>query len=173
MGMDVYGKAPTAPTGEYFRNNVWWWRPLAAYVCEGAPDITSACQYWQSNDGDGLNAAESLRLADALEAEITSGRCAEYAARHETALACTPKPVCRWCQGTGVRRDRIALEAGQHLRPIPTDDPSHPRAGQIGWCNGCDGTGHEEAPEAMYPFSVENVQEFVVFLRASGGFAIW
>lgn len=24
MGMDVYGKAPSSQTGEYFRNNIWW-----------------------------------------------------------------------------------------------------------------------------------------------------
>jgi hypothetical protein len=29
MGMDVYGKEPKSDKGEYFRNNVWWWRPLA------------------------------------------------------------------------------------------------------------------------------------------------
>ena len=30
MGFDVYGKDPDpgSGSGEYFRNNVWWWRPL-------------------------------------------------------------------------------------------------------------------------------------------------
>lgn len=32
MGMDLYGKKPLNPVGEYFRNNVWWWRPLAVFV---------------------------------------------------------------------------------------------------------------------------------------------
>jgi hypothetical protein len=34
MGMDVYGKAPTVEEGKYFRNNLWWWRPLWTYVEE-------------------------------------------------------------------------------------------------------------------------------------------
>ena len=27
MGMDVYGRNRCSKEGEYFRNNVWWWRP--------------------------------------------------------------------------------------------------------------------------------------------------
>jgi hypothetical protein len=34
MGMDVYGES-----GNYFRNNVWWWRPLANYCQAIAPHI--------------------------------------------------------------------------------------------------------------------------------------
>ena len=37
MGMDVYGKNPTAPEGNYFRNSVWCWRPLAVYILQAAP----------------------------------------------------------------------------------------------------------------------------------------
>ena len=58
MGMDVIGKNPKNETGEYFRNNVWGWGPLATYVCQVAPEITAKCKYWQSNDGDGLNGEE-------------------------------------------------------------------------------------------------------------------
>ena len=31
MGMDVSGMNPSSETGEYFRNNVWWWRHLWNY----------------------------------------------------------------------------------------------------------------------------------------------
>ena len=37
MGMDVYGLNPD----KYFRNNVWWWRPLWDYVCNTCYDILS------------------------------------------------------------------------------------------------------------------------------------
>ena len=67
MGMDVYGKNPENESGEYFRNNVWWWRPLAEYVCSIAPDITKHCEYWQTNDGDGLNEAHSIQLAEKIK----------------------------------------------------------------------------------------------------------
>ena len=34
MGMDVFGLAPKEEKGEYFRNNVWWWRPLWDFVAQ-------------------------------------------------------------------------------------------------------------------------------------------
>lgn len=72
MGMDVYGKAPTSEVGEYFRNNVWWWRPLADYILKVHPDLASSCAEWHSNSADGLNAAESVTLADALDADLAA-----------------------------------------------------------------------------------------------------
>jgi hypothetical protein len=34
MGFDVYGKAPTAREGEYFRRNIWGWHPLELQALE-------------------------------------------------------------------------------------------------------------------------------------------
>lgn len=47
--------------------------------------------------------------------------------------------VCGCCAGTGVRKDSIAVNAGMHTKII--NKPGHPRHGQKGWCNACDGTG--------------------------------
>ena len=66
MGFDIYGADPVTEEGKYFRNNVWWWRPLANYCLEVAPDATAACTHWHSNDGAGLSAEGALALADAL-----------------------------------------------------------------------------------------------------------
>ena len=38
MGMDVYGRAPTSESGEYFRANVWSWHPIWNYCEVLAPD---------------------------------------------------------------------------------------------------------------------------------------
>lgn len=73
MGMDVYGRKPTAPEGEYFRRNVWGWRPLADMVTTLFPELTDKCRYWQSNDGDGLDARGSQRLADAIDKALADG----------------------------------------------------------------------------------------------------
>ena len=48
MGMDMYGRKPTGERGEYFRNNVWWWHPLADYCIMIAPDICAPCKYWHT-----------------------------------------------------------------------------------------------------------------------------
>lgn len=175
MGMDVYGVKATTEAGKYFRNNVWAWRPLAAYCCLIAPDITATCQHWQSNDGGGLNAADSLKLADALQAEVDSGRAAAFGAQKEAEENALPDEPCRYCDATGVRTDAVGVANGfptwviGNDRPVPTD---HPRYGQTGWCNACDGKGFNRPTSNSYWFSVENVQEFIAFLRDCGGFEI-
>ena len=75
MGMDVIGRAPTSERGKYFENNSSWWHPLATYCKEIAPEIARGCRHWHTNSGDGLDAAASRALAEALEAEIESGGC--------------------------------------------------------------------------------------------------
>lgn len=162
MGMDVIGKCAVPkpvgedgkPVGEYFRNNVWWWRPLATYCVEVAPKITDGCAYWQSNDGDGLNAEDSVRLADALQAEVDSGRTAAYACDYKARLEALPLEQCSICDGTGWRTDGV-LGPGKKK------------------CNGCKGTGETKNSETWYPFTVENVIEWIAFLRFCGGFEIW
>lgn len=170
MGMDVYGSNPTNETGKYFRNNVWWWRPLATYVCEVAPEITSKCDHWQSNDGDGLNAANSIKLAKLLRDEISSGRTEAYAKIREAELNALPDKECWLCEGTGIRTDGVGAANGQPDKII--DKEGHPRNGEKGWCNGCDGVGHVRPDSTSYGFSVENVSEFCDFLEFCGGFEI-
>ena len=159
MGMDVYGKAATTEEGKYFRNNAWWWRPLASYCCEVAPEITAPCKYWQSNDGDGLDALGALALADVLESEIKAGRTLLYEKRYMGELEASPNVPCRICAGTGIRP------------PVPECGAGDPNKGGFK-CNGCHGNGSVRPNSASYPFSVENVQEFITFLRGSGGFEI-
>ena len=151
MGMDVHGIGnPDA----YFRRSIWSWRPLADYVVFAAPDITQHCANWQSNDGDGLDAAQSLALADRLELQLQSGQTAAYVARRDAELARLPNEECRICGG-----------AGKRLPPPdvgPCDQP----------CNGCDGVGSVRPYEAWYSLSVDDVVEFAAFLRQCGGFEI-
>jgi hypothetical protein len=156
MGMDVYGKKE----GEHFFNNVAGWHPLADYIEEVAPDIASKCRYWHSNDGDGLGAADARKLADVLQAEIDSGRCDLRARARAAVKERMPKEPCWLCDGTGRRH-----------KPFSTEIGFDPVTGVV--CEMCKG-------EALYPsgwsggwFSVQNVQDFVAFLRGCGGFKIW
>jgi len=78
VGMDVVGKNKDHPVGGYFRRNVWGWRRLADCVQLLAPVESAPCTHWQSNDGKGLNAAQSVALADKLDALIASGSVQKY-----------------------------------------------------------------------------------------------
>jgi hypothetical protein len=159
MGMDVYGKKPKSEKGKYFRNNVWWWRPLAEYVQEVAPMPTAKCRYWHSNDGAGLNGPDSATLANRLQEEIDSGRCREYAEARERALAGLPDVDCDLCGGTGTYKPAPECGAGDAITGIK--------------CNVCEGRGKVRPWSTNYAFSLENVESFVEFLRDCGGFEIW
>ncbi len=155
MGFDVFGKNPKNEKGEYFRNNVWWWHPLWEYCCFVAPDVAGKVAYGHSNDGDGLDEEDALALARRLREELESGRTKEYEERYMAALKALPDEPCPICGGTGRRLPPPQVGPGD----VP--------------CNGCNGTGRVRPFATHYPFSEENVREFVEFLENCGGFEIW
>lgn len=171
MGMDVIGVNPKNEVGSYFRNNVWWWRPLAEFIEKQYPDIYDNCQYWQSNDGDGLDEADSELLASYIRADLANGKVAKYEKTYNEWLASLPREACDLCDCTGIRTDKVGVEMGMPERELSPENQillgrTH------GWCNGCDGVGTKESWATSYPFSVENVREFADFLEGCGGFQI-
>jgi hypothetical protein len=164
MGMDVYGREPSGQCGEYFRNNVYRWHPLADYCRRVAPDICAACKSWHTNDWDGLDGAHAAALAEALQREIDSGRTQSYARRYAAEQELMPNELCNSCGGNGVQKPipaRIAAEI-----PFPTDVKGG------GDCYRCGGAGYVRPWETENEFRTENVAAFAAFLRESGGFTI-
>lgn len=140
MGMDVCGKQPAAPVGEYFRNNAWWWHPLWDYVEHVAPHIAERVPYAHSNGGDGLDARECAELAAVLTAELAAGRTEDYEARYAARINALPDEPCSYCAGTGTRSDADGIESGMVDRS---------------YCNGCEGKGTVRPRDAWYPFLAE------------------
>lgn len=157
MGMDVYGNAPTAEVGEYFRRSVWGWHPLWDLVEDVCPWVLKAVPGGHYNDGEGLDAQQALRLADELAEMLADKTITRYIEKRNHTLAELPDVPCQWCEGTGVRTD----EVGQQMK-MP----------ERNWCNGCDGKGFQQDSRRMYQVSVEDVEEFAEFVRHSGGFRI-
>jgi hypothetical protein len=182
MGMDVIGKNPSSETGEYFRANVWWWRPIAEISIHFAPEVCAKCEHWGSNDGDGLDAEGSKVLAEALQGAIEKGLVGDYIKDRERQLAALPLVPCEFCKGTGVRTDDVGIKHGLPETMITAEylamsrfaenPESHPRFGQKGSCNGCHGAGNNPDWRTRYPASLEAVQEWVAFLKDCGGFEI-
>ncbi len=150
MGMDVDGKAPTSDVGKYFRNNIWWWRPLWQYCCEVAPELTGKVKYGESNDGDGLEAEDSKALAFRLKGAVAEGHTKRYENAHKARLDALPDEVCDLCDGTGTRPDMVVKDG----------------------CNKCIGEGKVRPIATFYPFTEDNVKEWVLFLEDCGGFEI-
>jgi hypothetical protein len=177
MGMDVYGKSPKDETGEYFWRSVWGWHPLADLVTTLCPKQAAPCQYWHSNDGDGLNAMQAVALADALADLVARGQVRAYVAIREAEIERMPDEPCDMCSGNGIRCDAVGKEMKQPQKAIAADatwrNRKHPRAGQVGWCNGCDGRGVNRPWADACHVDENAVIEFIAFLRRSGGFTIW
>ena len=176
MGMDVFGQAPTAPEGEYFRRNVWGWHPLAGLVTTLCPDEASPCHGWHYNDGDGLDAAGAAALAAKLEERRASGEIAAYCTRHDAFLAKKPLVECGFCGGTGRYGDAPVTPPksgdGAAMSVLAALDAEDGYRSEGGSCPVCDGAGTVKTPESCRVRPID-VDAFIAFLRASGGFKIW
>jgi len=148
MGYDLYGTNAKSEKGDYFRNNVWWWRPLAEFVTDRCE--VSSPDDWFHNSGHKVTAEEANQISEILNGLLSHGAVATYEKEYTTRLAELPDDVCDICHGVGVRNDEVVR----------------------GTCNACLGKGTVRPWATNYPFSEENVREFAEFCEQSGGFEI-
>lgn len=171
MGMDVYGKNPTNEVGAYFRRNVWGWHPLWEYCENLHPEIAGLVKYGHSNDGDGLDAEKSLALANLLRLDVADGTTQKYINERNAYLAELARPNCELCDGTGIRTDAVAVDAG-FPEKILAPELAIILGRDKGWCNGCNGEGKKDAWETNYDLELADITEFADFLENCGGFEI-
>ena len=152
MGFDVMGVNPVNETGEYFRNNVWYWRPLWDYIVHHCSDILTDEDITAGsfNDGHLIDESKALAIAARLKKLLDSGETDTYSIEYKIGLESMPEEECVICGGTGVRDDAIIS----------------------GECNGCKGKGTRPAFSTNYPFDIQNVRNFMEFCGTSGGFEI-
>jgi hypothetical protein len=73
MGVDIFGENPSNDKGQHLCLSWWWWRPMATYCVDLAPDIIQDAKAWQANDGASLDGTGAIALADRLEQSIEDG----------------------------------------------------------------------------------------------------
>jgi len=154
MGFDVFGKKPMNETGEYFRNNVWGWRPLWDYIFYRL-EVLSEEDYVEGhhNGGHEINKEKALRIAASLKQKIESGEMEEYIQAYTKYLDELTAETCEICEGSG----------WQEL----------PDSNNLLKCLNCFGTGKVEPFEINYPMDLENMKDFAEFCENSGGFEIY
>ena len=150
MGMDVYGIEPYTEAGQYFRANVWMWRPLWNYVCDVCSIDNETRERGHYNDGHVIDEDAATSIGMMLRSLLESGVVQKYADHREKSLAALPDEQCAHCEGTGQRNDEFVQ----------------------GTCNGCDGKGTVRPFETNYPFDIKWIEEFAEFAKQSGGFEI-
>jgi len=73
MGFDIYGLAPSSDAGKYFRNNVWWWRPMRGLIILTCGDFLTVEEVRELgfNNGYGYSAEKAAAIARRL-AEVAA-----------------------------------------------------------------------------------------------------
>ena len=161
-------------SGYYFRNNVWWWRPLWNYCYAVAEDLlennlqvkeyevddngeTDYEKYhWvpakyedgHGNSGAGLNDKYAKLLGNRLLQQIREGKTIQYQASYEQQLEDIPDDDCFRCNNNNRGNNK-------------KED-----------CTNCNKTGKTTNFNKNYPFDIDNVKDFAEFCLQSGGFKI-
>lgn len=165
MGFDLYGTKAKTEKGEYFRNNVWYWRRLAEFVCEytGVVDDKDK-DAWQFNDGHIVSADEANQIARQLRYLIKTGQVDKY-----------QKEIEKQQQEAELRNNKVqklldklhskAIEMSGNADIAPRDYPSPLNEK---W----EKIYRMQDVNAHYPFHKSNVEEFIQFCEDSNGFCI-
>ena len=149
---EAYEKWNEENPGDYFRANVWWWRPLWDYVCHVCNDILTEEDMGKGtyNDGHEIDNEQALAIADRLKTLHKNGDMLKHQIERESYIKGLDKIDCTTCNGTGQRNDEYVK----------------------GDCNGCNGKGKRKSWETNYPFETDFVMDFAKFCEQSGGFSI-
>lgn len=197
MGMDIYGLNPklkskrpqinwdkpttekerdeyfkklndfeTENVGYYFRNNVWWWRPLANLIIELNESWLSKKQIenMHNNSGQKYNAKVAELIKQSLEKAVEEGLTKQL----EKEWKVRAKRAEKWNKGIDkemdkVKKDAILATKNENIAPI-----DYPENLKLKW----DKLWHSKDMTDSYPFSENNVKEFIKFLDECGGFEI-
>jgi len=155
----------TSQSGTYFRNNVWWWRPLADYVLRFTKVIPeNEKEHWGYNDCYEVSQEYAEMISQQLDHLIKSGHCKAYADKFEENRKLIEK------QNDVIEKELelFTKKVQKKMRDdslVPRDFPKEDYKKWNKILNKRNSSGN-------YPFSVENVKEFSEFSKNSGGFSI-
>ena len=151
--------------GDYFRSNVWWWRPLAGYVIQYTGCINEEdAEKWSYNDGHEVDEETAIQISNQLNALIKQGHTKAYEKGYEDERKKeekhndkVEKELEKFCQSV---KDKLGKA---DLAPADFPKEDHDEWERI---------YRKRKSGASYPFSVKVVKEFADFCKHSGGFRI-
>tara|TARA_Y100000114_G_scaffold126774_1_gene123264 strand:+ start:48 stop:641 length:594 start_codon:yes stop_codon:yes gene_type:complete len=167
---EVYFKAidefEDANPGYYFRNNVWWWRPLAELIHDKCGDLLSERQKegLHNNSGTEFDDDTALAIANRLSSLIKDG----YVSELEESIKANAKIASKHNKKIeqklqDLKKEVEKIRPGENLAPgqypFPYNNHWQEIYAQKSW-------------DDSYPFAKANVEEFINFARHSGGFQI-
>ena len=152
--------------GDYFRNNVWWWRPLWKFVCTSCYDILTDkdMEHGSYNDGHSISKTKATRIGKRLSKLIADGTV-DKVDREEALKVAKSKAHNEIVQEQLDKIDRECKNALGDNNIVPAH---YPEPFKSRW--------HKEYTKKQwasdYPFDKGNVKDFAIFCLQSGGFEI-
>ena len=151
--------------GIYFRNNVWWWRPLADLVIKLCKLLDEKQkEHLHDNGGYKYDEATAHYIADTLEAFVKSPVTKRSEIEHKKAM----KKAEAHNKKVQVKLDALRVKAiarTKNKNIVPRD---YPKDLNDKW----ESIYRERDHTDSYPFALKNVQAFIKFLRECGGFSV-
>ena len=152
--------------GYYFRNNVWFWRPLANLITVLNEDWLTDEQKerLQDNSGFEFSELEAIKIKLSLENVINNG----WLKKAEEQWKKEAKQAELWNAQIKEQMEKLkkqAIKETAKANIIPRDYPPHLK---LKW----DKLWESEDRTSSYPVSLENVKNFVAFLNECGGFKV-
>jgi len=151
--------------GDYFRNNVWWWRPLWDFVCNNCDDFLTEKDMEKGyyNGGKKISKTKSLKIAKRLSELIADGTVDTFERKSTLAIEKAE------AHNKVVRKKMDAIshicekKHGEMIVPA-----NYPEPYKTQWNDAY----AKESWTAHYPFYANNVKDFATFCQQSGGFEI-
>jgi len=152
--------------GSYFRNNVWWWRPLWSFTCEHCDDIlteddmNAGCY----NDNYIITEDKAVAIAERLYEALKQPETQEYLDNHMKAME-KAKKHNEMIEQEKKALDEIAVEMTGNKDIAPIDYPKDLK-------KKFDELMDKRDWASSYPINRENIESFARFAEQSGGFSI-
>ena len=156
----------TVVTGSYFRNNVWWWRPLWMFISMQCDDILTEEDLAEggSNSGHKICKTKAKRVASRIRRLDKEGVIESFQKTHDERRARATKHNNRIMKKKDALNEVVKEYCG--VKSIAPMD--YPPAFSDKW----EELQEQEKWEGHYPFNADNVREFGEFCDNSGGFEI-
>ena len=111
--------------GDYFRNNVWWWRPLWSFVCQSCDDILTEndMEHGSYNDGHRISKTKAVRIGKRLSKLLGNGTVDEIDKKEALRLAKAKVHNERVARKVTKIQNACKKEHGENIVPANYPEP--------------------------------------------------
>ena len=139
---------------------MWWWRPLAYLIEDKCKDFLTDEQRksLHYNDGKEYSDKVATKIANRLQEVLDSGELEELKKRHDAEMQ-------KAKEHNDILESKIKVIQDAHKGIAPKN---FPKEEYTNW----KALQEQKNWASSYPFEINNVKEFILFARCSGGFSI-